>query len=272
MRIRTEDESLPLGKCTGNGRIRILARSNPSGRMAVGALALLLTIVPSGLATAVTAEEFDIMIPLDTHVTAPEGSVTVLATESIAPEFAEQICSVSATAENETSIHPDNDLIVESGNSTVVVEDVESGTGSVVHAGGDIELGSQIVVSLLMGPDGVFSAGLVVHVDCTAGLATTTTQATTTTTIATTTTTNSQVEQTTTTGPEETTTTIEDEVLGTVNTSSTVGDLEELPFTGPHENLGAMVAGSLLAIGGIMVVGSRRQEDTGGSESRRPLR
>ena len=259
--MKIKDESLPLGRCTGKGRIRIAARPNPSGRLAVAALTLLLTIVPSGLATAVTAEEFDIMIPLDTRVTAPEGSVTVLATESIAPEFAGQICSVSATAENETSVHPDNDLIVESGNSTVVVEDVESGTGSVVHAGGDIELGSQIVVSLLMGPDGVFSAGLVVHVDCTAGLATTTTQATTTTTIATTTTTNSQVEPTTTTGPDETTTTIEDEVLGTVNTSSTVGDLEELPFTGPHQDLWAMVAGSLLAIGGILVIGPRRQED-----------
>jgi hypothetical protein len=261
MRIWTKDESLPLSRCRGEGRIRLPARRISSGRLAVGALTLLLTMGPAGLAAAVTAEEFDIMIPLDTRVTAPEGSVTVLATESIAPEFAAQICSVSATAENETSVHPDNDLIVESGNSTVLVEDVESGTGSVVHAGGDIELGSEIVVSLLMGPDGVFSAGLVVHVDCTAGLTTTTTQATTTTTTATTTTTNSQVEPTTTTGPEETTTTIEDEVLGTVNTSSTVGDLEELPFTGPHDDLWVMVAGSLPAIGVILLIGSRRQED-----------
>lgn len=259
MKIRTKDERLPVGRCIGEGRIRIPARRISSGKLTVGALALLVTLIPGGLAAAVTVEEFDIMIPLDTRVTAPEGSVTVLAAESIAPEFAGQICSVSVTAENETSVHPDNDLIVESGSSAVVVEDVEIGIGSVVHAGGDIELGSEIVVSLLMGPDGVFSAGFVVHVDCTAGLTTTTTQATTTTILDTTTTT--EVEPTITTGPEETTTTIEDEVLKTDITSSTVGEFEELPFTGPGNDLWVMVAGSLLAVGGILVVGWRQEED-----------
>ena len=43
---------------------------------------------------------------------------------------------------------------------------------------------------------------------------------------------------------------MEDEVLGTVITSTTVGDqvsdLEELPFTGPHDGALLFIGGSLL--------------------------
>lgn len=239
------------------------------GRSAISTLLLvvMLIIVPAGLAAAVTADEFDITIPIDTVVFAPEGSTTVLATESVPAEFAGQICSVAARSENQDSVHPNNDLLVESGGSMVIVENVESGNASVVTAAGDIELGSEVVVSLLMGPDAVFSAGIVVHVDCStiAGITTTTEATTTTTTEATTTTTNGQVDSTSVTAPpEETTSTVEDEVLGTVITNTTVGDevedAEVLPFTGPNDGALLFLAGGLLVLGGILVVGLRRED------------
>jgi hypothetical protein len=80
-----------------------------------------------------------------------------------------------------------------------------------------------------MGPDGVFWAGLVIQVDCIAGLAT---QAATATTIGTTTTTTTQVEP----------------------TISTVGELEELPFTGPLDDPWVMVG---FARAGVRESGAR---------------
>jgi hypothetical protein len=259
-RLKTAGDG-PPGGSRGGGQLETSARRIQRRRWAIAAFALLTTVAPAGLAAAVTAEEFDITIPIETVVFAPEGSTTVLATELVATEFLGQICTVAARSENQDSIHVGNDLIVESGGSMVVVENVEGGVGSVVNAEGDIELGSEIVVSLLMGPDAVFSAGIVVHVDCTAVLATSTT-----TTEATTPTTTTEATTSTSAAVGATTSTVEDEVLGTVITSSTlgdqVGDLEELPFTGSHDGAWLFVAGSLLALGGILVIGAwRRDED-----------
>lgn len=227
----------------------------------------LLTFASTRLAAATVSEEFSITIPIDTVVEAPEGSATVLATEPVGEQFVGQVCTVAAQSENQESVHPGNDLVVESGSSVVRLEEVESGAGTVVIAEGELELGSEIVVSLVMGPDEIFSAGVVVHVECipTEATTTTTTEATTTTTNeATTTTTNDEVASTT-SPPEETTSTVEDEVRGTIITTTTVGDeveaVEVLPLTGSDDGALLLAAASVLALGGILLVGSRREED-----------
>jgi hypothetical protein len=169
------------------------------------------------LATAVSAANgFEITIPVETVVRAPEGSITDFEPVIQVPEeYQGQECSVVAHAQNQGSVHPDNDLLVTSGSSQVVIPDVEAEPGGSVEGEGTLVLGSTIVVSLRMGPDGVFSAGIDVVIDCLPnGTTTTTTEVTTTTTPATTTTTVE--ETTTTTVPAATSTTIPDQVLALV--------------------------------------------------------
>ena len=204
---------------------------------------------------------FAVMIPLDTVVYIPWDSNRLLATEPVPEQFAGQSCVVSGISRNQDSVHPDNDLIVQSGASEVILENVEDEPGETLHAAGSLTLGSEVTVTLHMGPDAVFSAGIDVIIDCSQVTPTTIETTTTSTTLA-----------TTTTGPTstsvpggETTTTAEDEVLGTVITSppadDEVGDLEELPFTGPHDGALLFLGGSLLALGGILVVSTRRRQE-----------
>jgi LPXTG-motif cell wall-anchored protein len=202
---------------------------------------------PTQSAFAAAVGEFNAVIPLDTRVKAAEGSRTVLATQSVPEEFAGQTCTVTARAENQASVHPGNDLVVESETS-VTLPDVERGSGSVVTAEEQIVLGSEIVVSLIMGPDESFSAGLDVHVACTGDVAPTTVASTTTTLASTTT----------------LAVTSTDDVRGTVVTSTPEGDEvedpETLPFTGSHDGYWVLLAGAALLLGMILVVGARRDE------------
>ena len=64
-------------------------------------------------------------------------------------------------------MHPDNDLIIRSGTSEVVLQNVEDVPGGSVEAAGTLVLGPEVTVTLHMGPDAVFSAGLDVVIDCT---------------------------------------------------------------------------------------------------------
>ena len=261
----------------GGGQSEFSGRSFEAQLLAIAAVimsTILMTIGFAGPAAAVVGdEEFTIVIPIDTVVFAEEGSTTVLATTPVAEEFAGQVCSVATRAENQESVHPGNDLIVESGSSLVTVEDVEGTAGGVVVGEGVLELGSEIVISLVMGPDEVFSAGLDLVVDCTVVVevttttleATTTTLAATTTTLAATTTTNGQADSTSATIPsEQTTSTVQDTVRGTVLTTTTVDDEVEdlvvLPFTGPGNGELLFLLGGTMALVGIILVGSRRED------------
>lgn len=115
---------------------------------------------------ASAAEGYLVDIPIDTVVRAPEDSKTLLATVDVPAEFQGQMCVASAASNND-SIHPDNDLLVESGSDSVVIPDVERTDQQITIPGeGSLTLGSQLTVSLLMGPDKVFSAGITVTVDC----------------------------------------------------------------------------------------------------------
>jgi hypothetical protein len=257
--------------CGGEGRGQAETSINgANGRsLAIAVLILvtmLMTIGFAGSAAAVAGdEEFTIVIPIDTVVFASEGSTTVLATTPVGEEFAGYVCSVATRAENQESVHPGNDLIVESGSSLVTLADVEGTAGGVVVGEGELELGSEIVVSLIMGPDAVFSAGFEVHLVCSLAQATTTTiAATTTTTVAATTTTGEVGSTSVVSPPEETPSTVDDSVGGTVITNTTVADevddLVVLPFTGSNAGSLVAVATVTLALGGVLVVGARREE------------
>ena len=239
----------------------------PGWRLKISALVLAvmaLVLAFGQLASAQTNEGFSLTIPLETVVFAPWFSNELLATEPVPTQFAGQSCEVAAISHNQESVHPESDLFVRSGGSEVVLLGVEDEPGGVVEASGQLVLGSEITVTLRLGPDAVFSAGLDVVIDCAGQATTTTIAATTTSTTLAATTTTVPVDATTITAPPEvTTSTVADEVLGTVVTTTIadeVEDLEVLPLTGSADQGLLFLAGSLLALGGILVVGSRREE------------
>ena len=131
------------------------------------ALLALVTMVGSLLASSPALAVDEIVIPVGTVVRAPEGSLTELASVRINPDDVGQTCLVTVTAENQSSVHPGNDLIIASNGSQVVAKDVEREPGAVTFATGLLTIPNIITVSLLMGPDEVFSGGLVVTFDCT---------------------------------------------------------------------------------------------------------
>lgn len=129
----------------------------------------------------------EIDISIDTVVTADEGSITLLATTDVPPDLIGSSCVGVAKAINQPSVHPGNDLIIASGDGSIVLADVEREAGLTTTTEGVLTLGPTVTVSLRMGSDGVFSAGLIVSIgdECTPPTTTTTTtEPTTTTTMA----------------------------------------------------------------------------------------
>ncbi|MGI9528825.1 MAG: DUF7617 domain-containing protein [Acidimicrobiia bacterium] len=110
--------------------------------------------------TAAFAAEFD--IPIDTVVRAPEGSYTVLADVETPEDLVGSSCVSIAVAGNQESVHPNNDLIIETGDTTVTLKDVEREPGVSTPAAGEVTLGERVKVTLHMGADEVFSGGIVI--------------------------------------------------------------------------------------------------------------
>ena len=84
--------------------------------------------------SAALAAEFD--IPIDTVVYAEEGSLTVLADVETPEELVGSNCVSIAVAANQESVHPGNDLIIETGDVSVTLFDVERSPGAVTPAEG----------------------------------------------------------------------------------------------------------------------------------------
>ena len=243
------------------------ARSSTAIRRIAAAVTGLLTVFSLMTTVAAQEDDFEIIVPISTVVRAPEGSETVLSTTPTPEDLIGESCEVSARSENQSSVHPDNDLVVASGGSQIVVHDVEAQPGGVVTATDTLVLGEEIVISLIMGRDEVFSAGIEVGFQCPPVAVTTTTEATTTTAPTTTTTaaattittgdTTTTVAPTTTMPPTTslapTTTTIPDEVLRTTITQA-------LPFTGPQQEGLGLFGVAVGAIGVLLLVAARARE------------
>jgi len=125
----------------------------------------------------------EIEISIDTVVRADEGSITLLATTEVPPDLIGSSCVGIAKAVNQPSVHPGNDLIIASGDGSIVLADVEREAGITTTTEGVLTLGPTVTVSLRMGSDGVFSAGLIVSIgdECITPTTTTTEPPTTTT-------------------------------------------------------------------------------------------
>lgn len=248
-------------------------------RRAGGAvLALCVALLFFGGPLAVDAQNLSIEVPLTTVVRASEGSEHLLAIQDVPEELRGVSCRTRAVAENQSSVHPGNDLVVASGDQRLVLENVEREPGAETVAEGSMLVGEQLTVTLVMGPDGVFSAGMTVRVVCGPASTTTTTEATTTSD----TTTTTEGEQTTTTSADTTTTaTVLETTLTTSTTTSTTSapptTAEDtttttdqpvattdttLPFTGVGGGPIAWAAAVALAVGIGLVAVTRRRGHT----------
>ncbi len=258
----------PVGGSRGHRRT---TRPRRVGRIAATLTTLLGLVVFALPAGAIGPIE----IPVDTVVRGAEGDVHVLAEVATGSEAGCE-AEVSAVSENNPSVHLGNDLIIASGDDSVVIADVEASPGLVLSADGTLLLSDTIVVMVRLGPadegrpNSIFSGGVTVTVTCIPQETTTTTEATTSSTEEETTTTTEAT--TTTTGAREvtttTTTTPPPTVLGTSTTtlpsSTTVPPVSgsTLPFTGPDQLAGTALAGGALILLGLAMMAAVREPQT----------
>ena len=237
----------------------VSGQGKPRGtyRRVIATTTMALAIFALAPTVLATHGNFEISIPITTIVRAPEGSETILASVDVDDGLVGELCAVSAVSENPDSVHPNNDLVVSTGRTAVLLPDVESQPNGMVVANGILELGPQITVTLVMGPDEVFSAGIAVSVECGPDVVA---PPVTTTMVP------DEVLPTvvTTTVPDEVlptvvTTTVPDEVSPTVVTTTLPDEAlpSTLPFTGPGNGNLALIALALTGAGILFLVVSR---------------
>ena len=229
--------------------------------LSVGILVCGLILTAAATDTATDAA-FEMTVSIETVIRAPEGSETVLRAHPVPSGLVGETCSVIAQSLNQSSVHPGNDLTVES-ETRIVLVDVEAEPGGTVAATDVMVLGNEVLISLVMGPDEVFSAGVDVLFDCPPRSTTTTSLTISSTTIVANSTTTTMEESTTTT--EGVTTTTE----GVTTTTSpgattttgaptvTTTPIEELVHTGPPDGRLALIAVAVIASGVLLLVGER---------------
>jgi hypothetical protein len=124
-----------------------------------------MTLMLVGIAVSAAFGQTGIVIPLDTVVRAAPGSLTVLAVVDTPSDLVGSTCQGLGVTQNQDSVHPNNDIIMESGATVAVFEDVEETPDKVTTASGPVTLGDTVTLTLRMGSDGVFSGGMAVFVD-----------------------------------------------------------------------------------------------------------
>ena len=143
------------------------------------------TVVVLVLWTALPAGALrDIVIPVDTVVRGDVDEVIELMTVPVEPDEVGLLCQLTVTGENNSSEHPNTDLIVTSAGASLVLPDVEATASGTTRGGGEIVLGETVVIEVRLGAHRVFSGGLTLSSQCAPPATTTTVAPTTTTTVA----------------------------------------------------------------------------------------
>jgi hypothetical protein len=135
-------------------------------RRVLGVVAFAVAATGFFVAPAGAQNETVITIPLDTSVFGAPGSEHLLGTVAVPADDVGRECGVAAEGMNNESVHPDTDLIVRSGDGELVVPDVERAPNVRTEATGTFTLGTEVSVLVQLGPDGIFSGGVVVTVEC----------------------------------------------------------------------------------------------------------
>ncbi len=129
-----------------------------------------------GTSSSAGAQEFVLVsVPVGTVVRGPAGSLNLIAEVAPPADLVGMTCTARSEAENQESVHPDNNIIVGSNGSQIVIPNIESAPGQITPGTGELTLGATVRVELELGPDGVSSGGFVVVLDCQPTTTTTTT-------------------------------------------------------------------------------------------------
>jgi LPXTG-motif cell wall-anchored protein len=125
-----------------------------------------IVVVAIGATATSTAHADGVSISLDRVVVAAPGSVVLLASQSLDASLTGSTCTAAYTGQNNGSVHPDNDLIVTSGSSQLVLEGVEDEAGLTTAGSGPLVLAADVNVSVRLGGDGVASLGASLSLTC----------------------------------------------------------------------------------------------------------
>ena len=124
-------------------------------------LSLVLTVV----ATPVGAEN-EISIPFDDIIFGSPGEVVELAREPVDADLVGQTCEISVEAENQSSVHIGNDLLITTASSRAVVVGVEDTANGGTLQTFEVVLGPTVLVHIRMGQSGISSLGFSLSIDC----------------------------------------------------------------------------------------------------------
>ena len=120
------------------------------------------------VASPIAAGAADILtIPVNGVSWGDPGSSQLVASAGVPADLIGKNCAVIGTSGNGSSVHPGNDLVIVSGDETIVISDFED-TGNAIHRVSSVRtLGSSVEVYLRFGQDGVSSGGVTVSIaDC----------------------------------------------------------------------------------------------------------
>lgn len=128
---------------------------------------LVASLAVSMLAVSVAGASADgiFVIPIDTLIQAQPGSMTVLAEATTPPDLVGSSCRAQAVAQNQESVHPQNNIIINTGGTSATLFDVEGAVEKTTYAEGVVTLGPTVTLTLEMGRHGWFSGGFAVIMD-----------------------------------------------------------------------------------------------------------
>ncbi len=130
--------------------------------VAVFAVAVILSSVGAGPAVAVEPLSID----YDQILSGEAGTEVELASTTVAAEQIGSPCTLSVHTENQSSVHPGNDLVIRTGDTTSVIADVEAQPDGGRDLSTQVVLGPDITVGLRFGPDQVSSMGFRLEISC----------------------------------------------------------------------------------------------------------
>lgn len=112
------------------------------------------------------SSEPQISVPVNTVIRGDVGSTHILAEKETEQELIGMVCTVNATAKNQGSVHPGNNIVVSSGDDSVTLVNVEREANGITNAEGELSMSSDLTVTLVLGEDKVFSGGMDVNLHC----------------------------------------------------------------------------------------------------------
>jgi hypothetical protein len=122
-----------------------------------------ITIFTTGRVSS--AQDDTLNIPANTVIRGTPGDVVELGRIPVDSSRAGPLCTWQATVTNQTSVHPNSDILLESNGTTLVLADVEATPNKITSNSGSVWLADEVVVSVRLGPAGLFSGRMVVRID-----------------------------------------------------------------------------------------------------------